>query len=122
MNGANAERFRRPKTEQLKTSKAAAANRHVPTFIFVFIHFSFIFHFHLEAGFKIFSDDSNENDTKTLTWTENILSVFKAKKKTSFRSVPLYRFRRRKQLTFFFSLFPNAIYFIIILTLCYPSE
>lgn len=43
--------------------------------------FSFIFHFHLEAGFKIFSDDSNENDTKTLTWTENILSVFKAKKK-----------------------------------------
>ena len=42
-----------------------------------FIHF----HFHLEAGFKIFSDDSNENDTKTLTWTENILSVFKAKKK-----------------------------------------
>ena len=81
MNGANAERFRRPKTEQLKTSKDAAAIGHVPTFIFVFIHFSFIFHFHLEAGFKIFSDDSNENDTKTLTWTENILSVFKAKKK-----------------------------------------
>ena len=120
MNGANAERFRRPKTEQLKTSKDAAANGHVPTFIFhsFFIHF----HFHLEAGFKIFSDDSNENDTKTLTWTANILSVFKAKKKTSFRSVPLYGFRRRKQLTFFFSLFPNAIYFIIILTLCYPSE
>ena len=42
-----------------------------------FIHFRF----HLEAGFKIFSDDSNVNDTKTLTWTENILSVFKAKKK-----------------------------------------
>ena len=106
MNGANAERFRRPKTEQLKTSKDAAANRHVPTFIFVFIHFSFIFHFHLEAGFKIFSDDSNENDTKTLTWTENILSVFKAKKKTSFRSVPLYGFHRRKQLTFCFHSFP----------------
>ena len=80
MNGANAERFGRPKTEQLKTSKDAAANGHVPTFIFIFIHF----HFHLEADFKIFSDDSNENDTKTLTWTENILSVFKAKKKHHF--------------------------------------
>lgn len=79
MNGAHAERFRRPKNEQLKTSKDAAANGHVPTFIFVFIHF------HLEAGFKIFSDNSNENDTKVLTWTaENILSVFKAKKNHHF--------------------------------------